>query len=447
MTIPYILGRGSITVMHDGVTHTVMQDHVNYQALLGAIRDKRWEDVAELVTPAQAVVSFASTTSGTIEVRDGEVYYQGAPLHNAVTARIVEMMRDGFDAQPLTRFLEKLMTNPSRTAVTELYDWLAGTQLPITEDGDFIAYKKVREDYRDFYTGKVLNKPAELMTDQELAQMPQNVGGVTTEVVDGYTVLSMPRNQVDDNRDRTCSQGLHFCSLSYLPNYYGGRGRVLLVRINPADVVSIPSDYDFAKGRAWRYTVIGEHKAGELTEAFDTPVVSSTGEARTGARKQDAQNRVNTQVLGVDFGTEARAVQVQRLLDMASAQSTFMAGDTPDCARVHGFDDAWDDRQPSLHRFVGSNLRDAVAYAQGYYEGYDRCRGKASPTTPVSPVAPVAPMTTNTQVKLRNPALVGYNQGRAHGAALSFDLSTQEFTGSDRLKYEAAYIKGYNSVK
>lgn len=440
MTVPFIIGRDMITVMVDGVTHTVSSDAPNYTKLKEAIRTKDWEAIPGLVTIAKSIESFGN---GSIVVQDGKVLYNGEELHNAVTGRIIEMVNEGFDASPLINFLSKLMANPSATAVRELYDWLAGTKLPITEDGDFIAYKKVREDFKDFYTGKVLNKPAELMTDQELAQMPQNVGGVTTEVVDGYTVLSMPRNQVDDNRDRTCSQGLHFCSLSYLPNYYGGRGRVLLVRINPADVVSIPSDYDFAKGRAWRYTVIGEHKAGELTEAFDTPVVSNTGEARTGARKQNAQNRVNTQVLGVDFGTEARAVQVQRLLDMASAQSTHVVGDTPDRARVHGFDDAWDDRQPSLHRFVGSNLRDAVAYAQGYYEGYDRCRGKVDELFTPAVVAASA----TTQPVMGNPSLVGYNQGRRDRArGVAFGAGGNPYQGDAARKYDSSYAKGYDSL-
>jgi hypothetical protein len=45
----------------------------------------------------------------------------------------------------------------------------------------------------------------------------------------------------------------------------------MIVKINPADVVSIPSDYNNAKGRACRYEVIGEHTS-ETTEAFRTPV-------------------------------------------------------------------------------------------------------------------------------------------------------------------------------
>ena len=45
----------------------------------------------------------------------------------------------------------------------------------------------------------------------------------------------------------------------------------MIVKINPRDVVSIPTDYDFSKGRACRYEVIAELGV-DADEAFDKPV-------------------------------------------------------------------------------------------------------------------------------------------------------------------------------
>ena len=126
--------------------------------------------------------------------------------------------------------MENLMSNPSHRSVQELYGFLEKGELPITPDGHFLAYKKVRGDYTDCHTGK----------------MDNSVG----------KVLEMERNAVDDDKDRTCSSGLHFCSKSYLANF--GGERTVIVKINPRDVVSIPSDYNNAKGRTCRYEVIGE---------------------------------------------------------------------------------------------------------------------------------------------------------------------------------------------
>jgi predicted RNA-binding Zn-ribbon protein involved in translation (DUF1610 family) len=77
---------------------------------------------------------------------------------------------------------------------------------------------------------------------------PNNVG----------TYLEMPRQEVDDNRNNTCSSGFHFCGREYLQSYGSKRrnnDRLLLLKINPADVVSIPSDYKNQKGRACKYLI------------------------------------------------------------------------------------------------------------------------------------------------------------------------------------------------
>ena len=125
------------------------------------------------------------------------------------------------------------MENPSLRAVEELYGFLEVCMLPITEDGHFLAYKKVRSDFKDIYSGT----------------MDNSVG----------QVLDMPRNSVDEDKDRTCSSGLHFCAKSYLSHFgsWNSSGnRVVVVKINPRDVVAIPSDYNNAKGRTCRYEVV-----------------------------------------------------------------------------------------------------------------------------------------------------------------------------------------------
>jgi len=246
----HIVGANFVTVMVDGCTRTIADDHVNYTKIREALKLRDYPTVERLIDIVGSVVNFAQ---GGVAVRNGQVFYRDHEVRGSVVDRILQMVRENFDAQPMLKFLNNLMENPSKRAVDELYGFLEATKLPITDDGCFLAYKKVNKDYRDFYTGT----------------MDNSVG----------QTLEMPRNQVDDNRDRTCSQGLHFCSLSYLPHYHGGQGRVMIVKINPADVVSIPSDYNNAKGRAWRYEVVGEYTAPEREEQdyFHAPVYQATG--------------------------------------------------------------------------------------------------------------------------------------------------------------------------
>jgi hypothetical protein len=143
------------------------------------------------------------------------------------------MFRKNLPVKSLTLFLENLMQNPneSGTITEELYEFLEKCNLPITTDGHFLAYKMVSKDFMDLYTGT----------------MDNSVG----------QVIEMPREKCDFNRGRTCSTGLHFCSEGYL-GHYGTRdsSQVVVVKVNPRDVTSIPDDYNNAKGRACRYEIV-----------------------------------------------------------------------------------------------------------------------------------------------------------------------------------------------
>ena len=187
-------------------------------------------------------------------------------------SRIINMLQEGFSVEPMVAFMENLMSNPSTRAVNELYGFLEKNQLPITPDGHFLAYKKVRETYMDIHSDTMLNKPQYLLTAYEKARLPYTERGVTAEIVNGETVLSMERNRVDDNKDRTCSEGLHFCGMSYLTHFGNSTtNRIVVLKINPADVVSIPSDYNDAKGRTCRYVVLSDLNVSP-EDAFKAPV-------------------------------------------------------------------------------------------------------------------------------------------------------------------------------
>jgi len=248
---PYILDPVSktLTLVMENKQHTLNADtHPNFDKILDAIRSDDQDRVRELVDLTRAVANYSN---GFLEVKDGDVYWDGKPFHNSLSSRLLEMMKADLPIEPLVEFMHNLKLNPSKRSVDELYGFLENNSLPITSDGHFLAYKKVREDYKDIYSGT----------------MDNSVG----------KIVEMVRNEVDEDKDRTCSTGLHFCSLAYLPHFgWSNDNRVVIVKINPRDVVSIPSDYDNAKGRACRYEVVGEHTAEgyerNTTEAFNTVV-------------------------------------------------------------------------------------------------------------------------------------------------------------------------------
>lgn len=228
-TIPAIVTESTVSVMLDGQMRVLEMTHPNYDKVRSALKAGASEsDILSLIDIAAAVEDFGE---GRVTVEHGVVLYDGNALHNTMTDRIISMMREGFNIQPMLMFLENLMENPDFRAVNELYGFLEATDLPITMNGCFRAYKMVTDDYKDHRTGTFDN----------------SIGAV----------VEMPRNQVNPDKETTCADGLHFCSQGYLGSY-GGAGRTVIVEINPRDVVSIPVDYGNAKGRCCRYTVVGE---------------------------------------------------------------------------------------------------------------------------------------------------------------------------------------------
>jgi len=266
MSFPYIVQGSNITVVIGTTPHTVSKNHITYNKLLAAIKAGEWETVQDIIEPKQVVLNFGQ---GNVSIQGDKIFWKGREMHNALTKRMVSMIQEDFPVDPLVAFMENLMENPSKRAVNELYGFLEKNTLPITSDGCFLAYKKVRQDYFDVHSGTVLNKPAAYMTDEDTAALEEAAGKnseVTVEVVDGVTVVSMERNLVDDDQNRTCSTGLHFCSKDYL-NHFGGE-RIVILKINPRDVVSIPNDYNDSKGRCARYEIVDEIDKDKADEAF-----------------------------------------------------------------------------------------------------------------------------------------------------------------------------------
>jgi hypothetical protein len=266
MAYPYIVQGSNITVVIGTTPHTISRSHITYNKVLEAIKANDWDTVGALVEPKQVVLNFGQ---GNVSIEGEKIFWKGREMHNALTKRMVAMIQEDFPVEPLIAFMENLMENPSKRAVNELYGFLEKNTLPITSDGCFLAYKKVRQDYLDCHSGTVLNKPAAYMTDEDTAALEEAVGKnseVTVAVEDGVTVVSMERNLVDDDQNRTCSTGLHFCSQDYLRSF--GGERIVILKINPRDVVSIPNDYNDSKGRCARYEIVDEIDKDKADEAF-----------------------------------------------------------------------------------------------------------------------------------------------------------------------------------
>lgn len=222
---------------------TIPSDSPDYHRAIDLLAMNRSDEAFALATKYRASLKATSSVlfgKYHVTVVHGMVVLNGEPVEGEIVDRIVAFGERGIPQKALMMFLARLQNNPSFRARVDLFGWIEQNNMPITDDGCFIAFKIVKNDYWDIYTGTTFfHKPG--------------------------SVISMDRRDVDDNADNTCSSGAHFCGEGYLPHY--GRAqesRIVTLKIAPEDVVAFPKDYNLAKGRAYRYEVIGEMKHDDV---------------------------------------------------------------------------------------------------------------------------------------------------------------------------------------
>ena len=251
MKIPYIVTTTGISAYLCSRQYIISKEVSYFAEFLKAIVDDNDELVAlEIHTSNLRRMTEAAVLTTDITVQGGHVLYKGEPVEPVISQRMVAMLDEKQPMQYMVNFLDNLMQNPSYRATQNLYPFIEYGNNPITPDGCFLAYKAVRENFFDIHSGKF---------DNSIGATP-----------------SMPRNRVDENPNRTCSNGLHVCSFDYLPHFSHANGHVMVVKVNPRDVVAIPADYNNTKMRVSQYEVVGEYKdyyAEHPECAFNTAVV------------------------------------------------------------------------------------------------------------------------------------------------------------------------------
>ena len=253
-SISWICTNDNYTIFFEGRPYTIpLTDH-RTDRLTEALRNDDVGALRELLKFKQTV---ANVSEGRIAFDGRTLTFNDQPLHNAILDRLVTLFENELPISGHLQFLDRLMNNPSFRAVNETYRFIEACDLPITSDGYFLAYKIVRKDYKDLYTGTF---------DNSVGQTP-----------------TIDRNLVDEDANRTCSHGLHICSKEYLPHYggfYGGSGgdsRIMVVKVDPANVVAVPIDYNNAKMRVCEYEVVSEIPFDEVFGALDSYHTDSHG--------------------------------------------------------------------------------------------------------------------------------------------------------------------------
>lgn len=234
--IQFTATKQSITFMNTQsgrvVTLSASEDNERYTKCLAQLMQGHALAAYEMADVKVAITKFAA---GAIAIDGNTVSYNGTVIDNRFANRLVDMLSKGAEGiETFCMFAENLFENTDPKVVDELYDFLEHNDIELNSDGSFYAWKTVRPDYMDHYTGKIRNAPGD--------------------------EPKMPPTSVDNNRNNTCSRGLHVCAKHYLPHYGSGAGnrRIVKCKVWPQHVVSVPTDYNGAKMRVWKYKVVSD---------------------------------------------------------------------------------------------------------------------------------------------------------------------------------------------
>lgn len=150
-----------------------------------------------------------------------------------LTGHIKQAVKD--NSPSVANFLKRLapVLASRKHSGEDLMKFIKLSEMPLTNDGRIIAYKRVnvgseKGTFVDVHTGKV----------------KQRIG----------TRVTMKVDLVDSSRHNSCSTGLHVANLGYMRGFSGSN--TLIVLVNPEDFIAVPKGED-TKARVCAYEVIG----------------------------------------------------------------------------------------------------------------------------------------------------------------------------------------------
>jgi ribosome-binding protein aMBF1 (putative translation factor) len=287
--LKYVKNANIIVVVMDGEPKTIDCSHPQFEALGKALSAQNWEEASRLVSMATTV---EKVSEGKAVIREGVLYFGGEPVHNTLATKAIDLWKNGEPFEYLLMFLENLMQNPSKSCIDELYEWIDKGGLTLTDRGTFLAYKNIRADWKDQYTGTIQHR------------------------IGRY--VEMDRAKVDPDRRNECSYGLHFCAHSYLRSY-ASAPVTIIVEVNPKDVVAIPRDYNHAKGRACRYLVVGEYTSSDKLQRdiLSTKRVVKMADLESRSMKQLGEDVSLAKKTALDSRNPIRAARIAAGLTIA----------------------------------------------------------------------------------------------------------------------------------
>ena len=224
--------------------------------------DEIQEELYELMSPVAKVkkqIESSFYLSDNLTLEGGVIKFGEYVLEEALSDHMLSLLNE--DNTPkdeklwksYVKFLDNLHQNVNEDIRKQLFRWIdyenkAGHGFGITDDGCIVGYKGCKGTILEpmsSFEGNAIVDGVEIK-----GRIPNKVG----------SVVSMPRSSVQYDPEVGCSVGLHVGTRDYAINW---APILLLVKVNPRDVVSVPYECASQKMRVCEYTVLKVTDASE----------------------------------------------------------------------------------------------------------------------------------------------------------------------------------------
>lgn len=254
-TIPYVVSEKSLTMMLNDERVTIPRGNHGFDEAAKHLESSMIHDVDYLTNLTNMKDAVKTLVGDNVTMTEDGYCIDDIKVPKELEEHLLNLKKKNYDTTIIEKFIENVMQipnsyedangikrkNPWAEQTREsIYGFLASNGYVITDDGCFLAEKIVCHDYGSIHSSN------------EGHRVFYKIG----------STVSLPRYMCDHNPNITCSSGLHVCSDGYNFGSYNSnvseKDRLLICKINPKNVVSIPDEYGMNKIRVCEMEVIRE---------------------------------------------------------------------------------------------------------------------------------------------------------------------------------------------
>lgn len=186
-----------------------------------------------------------------IAVVDSKEGKRVIPEMERIESQFKHAAKNGSNPIGMQRFLERLgsVIEKRQHSVQDVLKFIERNDMPIADDGCFIAYK-------------VLNDRGDHFVDVHSGNVTQWLG----------SYVHMDESMVDQNRRNQCSHGLHIARRGYVGGFTGSV--CVLAKVAPEDVIAVPT-YDANKIRVCGYHIVEKLSDAEFSAVKTNKAITS----------------------------------------------------------------------------------------------------------------------------------------------------------------------------